>query len=73
LKEAYMTVNEDETTDTTSGLEDEGLLTRSKEGSKLAAEEGTKSKRAVQEGIKSSDDESEAQEVAAKKAPVVAK
>jgi len=37
LKEAYMTVNEDETTDTTSGLEDESLLTRSKEERKMTA------------------------------------
>ena len=61
IKDAYMTVNEGETTDTTSGFEDDLLLTRSKDADdkkKPAAGQGkAKADRAVEEGIKSSDDE----------------
>jgi len=52
-----MTVNEEETTDTTSGLEDESLLTRSEGEKKKPVVVAEKDKRTVEAGIKSSDDE----------------
>lgn len=72
LKEAYMTVNEDETTDTTSGIEDESLLTRKEGEKKKPVEAAEKPKRTVEAGIKSSDDEDagEAQTAVSEKSPI---
>ena len=72
LKEAYMTVNEDETTDTTSGIEDESLLTRKEGEQKKPVEAAEKPKRTVEAGIKSSDDEDagEAQTAVSEKSPI---
>lgn len=56
-----MTVSEAETTDTTSGLDDESLMARSQEDRRAPVKQGNaasaKPKRAVEEGIKSSDEE----------------
>ena len=58
MKEAYMTVSEGETTDTTSGPDEDNLMMRSddakptKKASIKQAKTGS-----VEEGIKSSDDE----------------
>lgn len=60
LNEAYETVNEGETTDTTSGIDEDGLIERTKPKSAQSKEADAKakaSKKDVEEGIKSSDDE----------------
>lgn len=60
LNEAYETVNEGETTDTTSGIDEDGLIERTKPKSAQSMEADAKakaSKKDVEEGIKSSDDE----------------
>jgi len=61
LEKAYETVNEDETTDTTSGLDDESLIKRTKHvGVKQALSSSAKGPmKVVEEGIKSSDEEAE--------------
>ena len=67
LNDAYETVNEGETTDTTSGLDDDALFSRSEDPNtattkrEVATEKAAKVKVApvVEEGIKSSDDEEE--------------
>ena len=65
IKEAYETVNEDETTDTTDGPDDDVLNARTSEAKRQfsAADrntsKSTEPKKAVEEGIKSSDEEEE--------------
>mmetsp|Transcript_31294 Transcript_31294/g.41410 ORF Transcript_31294/g.41410 Transcript_31294/m.41410 type:complete len:131 (-) Transcript_31294:895-1287(-) len=62
LDQDYQTVNEDETTDTTSGVEDEALLAGTRRVAPEAISEIEKAasmKKAVEEGIKSSDEEEE--------------
>ena len=59
VKEAYETVNEGDTTDTTSGLDGESLEVRALGTTRksMEAKSEQKSSKAVEEGIKSSDEE----------------
>jgi len=73
LEKAYETVNEGDTTDTTSGIDDEAALASTKrmDNSSTATQVTTAAssdgpKKAVEEGIKSSDDEEEEVAVVAK-------
>ena len=60
LEQEYETVNEGDTTDTTSGVDDEALLAGTKKLSSNSIEDIKKAQaKTVEEGIKSSDEDEE--------------
>ena len=59
IKDAYETVNEGMTTDTTSAVDEDDLMTRSSAVGTTKVPQVSKSKKMVDEGIKSSDDDDE--------------